>query len=285
MADKTVKHFVVVRFFERKVAGYVHDIFDVNFVAERVLLAKKNLLSSLENQTNKNFEIIFLVNDRYLSEEKYKFIFTELQDGITVPLKFTKSAMLRRLVKDAYNDYDFVIQTRIDYDDFAYKDAVADTQAKIDECNSILAYGYNKGYVYFNDEMYPFYDLYLRKDTDRQGGHSAVFHSVILKSEFAKKIPYIGAYSLDHTNVKSKLKEFLEKNGVEFAENMYRYNASDNALIFFRHDFTESNKGKPYTENEPPGRVKGKKKLTGNDITKKQLEDDFAFHYDLKSIK
>lgn len=285
MADKTLKHFIIVRFFERKVDGYVHDIFDVDFVSACVLLAKNNLLRSLENQTNKNFEIIFLVNDEYLLDEKYKFIFTELQNGITVPIKFMKSNTMRQLIKEAYNDYDFVIQSRMDYDDFVYKDAVADTQAKVDECNSILAYGYNKGYTYFNGELYPFYDLYLRKGTDRQGGHSAVFHSVILKSEFAKQLPYVGAYSLDHTNVKSKLKELLEKNGGTFSEDMYQYNASDNALIFFRHDATSTNKGKPFTS--PPGRVKGKKKLTNEDgLTKKQLEDEFGFTgYELNSIK
>ena len=70
MADKTIKHFVITRFFEHKVAGYIHDIFDVNFLSDCVLLTKNNLLKSLENQTNKNFEIIFLVNDKYLTDEK-----------------------------------------------------------------------------------------------------------------------------------------------------------------------------------------------------------------------
>ncbi len=281
MADKTLKHFIIVRFFERKVDGYVHDIFDVDFVSACVLLAKNNLLRSLENQTNKNFEIIFLVNDEYLLDEKYKFIFTELQNGITVPIKFMKSNTMRQLIRDAYNDYDFVIQSKMDYDDFVYKDAVADTQAKVDECNSILAYGYNKGYTYFNGELYPFYDLYEKLGM----GHTAVFQSLILRAEFAKKLSYIGIYSFSHNRVKSFLKDFLEKNGGTFSEDMYQYNASDNALIFFRHDATSTNKGKPFTS--PPSRVKGKKKLTNEDgLTKKQLEDEFGFTgYELNSIK
>lgn len=156
MANKTIKHFVTVRFFEKKVAGYIHDIFDVNFLSERVLLTKNNVLKTLENQTNKNFEIIFLVNDKYLSEEKYGFIFTELNTEITLPIKFMNSGQLRQLVKETYSDYDFVIQSRIDYDDFVYKDAVADTQSKIEECENILSYGYSQGYVYFNGELYVF---------------------------------------------------------------------------------------------------------------------------------
>lgn len=281
MADKTVKHFVIVRFFERKVAGYVHDIFDVNFVSRIVLLAKSNLLSSLENQTNKNFEVIFLVNDIYLSDEKYGFIFTELQDGITVPLKFMKSVELRQRIIEAYDDYDFVIQSRMDYDDFVYKDAVADTQSKINECERVLFYGYNKGYVYFNEELYSFYDLYKNKGM----GHSAVFQSLMLKSEFAKKLPYKNVYNLSHSKAKLSLKDFLEKNSVEFAENMFQQNTTANALIFFRHNITETNKGKPFTETEPPPRVNEKKKLVSETVTKKEIEEEFGFHYELKSIK
>ena len=281
MADKTIKHFVIVRFFERKVTGYIHDIFDVNFVSERVLLAKNNLLKSLENQTNKNFEIIFLVNDKYLSDEKYKLIFNELQDEITISLRFMKSTEVPELIKDACNNYDFVIQSKIDYDDFVYKNAVAETQSKITECDSVLAYGYCKGYVYFNRELYPFYDL-----NERFGmGHSAVFQSLVLRSEFASKLPYISLYGFIHNRIKVQLKAFLEKNGVNFFENMFQQNTSDNALIFFRHDATETNKGKPYTKDNVPGRVKGKKILTTADITKQQLEDEFGFFYDLNSIK
>ena len=274
MADRTIKHFVIVRFFEHKVKGYVHDIFDVNFVAGRVLLAKNNLLKSLENQTNKNFEIIFLVNDRYLSEEKYKFIFTELQDGMTVPVKFMKSVELRQRITDAYDDYDFVIQSRIDYDDFAYKDAVADTQAKVEKCNNIFSYGYGKGYAYFNGNLYPVL---------RPSYQLSPFVSFILKSSFAKNFPYIGVTGFNHAKIRESLKIFLEKNGLEFSADMYQNNLSANAFIFFRHDATSTNKGKAYTE--PPSFIKKLKALTDKDITKKQLEEEFGFFYDLDSIK
>ncbi|MBD3879680.1 MAG: hypothetical protein SR1Q5_08405 [Quinella sp. 1Q5] len=280
MSNKTIKHFVITRFFERKVEGYIHDIFDVNFVSEQVLLAKNNVLKSLENQTNKNFEIIFLVNDKYLSEEKYGFIFTELKSGITLPIRFMRSNTLRELIQGAYNSYDFVISTKIDYDDFAYKNAVADTQNKVEECDRILSYGYNKGYVYFDKELYPFYDLYEKNGM----AHASIFQSLILESSFAKNLPYVNAYSFGHAKVKSLLKAFLEKNGVEFSEKMFQYNDSDNAFIFFRHDATSSNKGIAYTKTNLPPRVRGKKKLTVKDITKKQLEEEFNFHYDLKSI-
>lgn len=278
MSGATVKHFVIVRFFERKIAGYIHDIFDVDFVTERVILAKKNLLSSLENQTNKNFEIIFLVNDKYLTDEKYGFIFTELQDGITVPIKLMKSNTVKQRIRDAFNDCDFVVQSRIDYDDFVYKDAVADTQAKVDNCKDILFYGYCKGYTYFNGDLYTFPVPHYSSN-----GQMSVFQSCILESSFGKKIPYIGVLSFMHTKVKPDLKNFLEKNGFEFRDDMYRKNVSANAFIWFRHDATWSNRGNPFVEL--PKSITRNGVIIDTDITKKQLEDDFAFHYDLNSIK
>ena len=279
MPDKTIKHFVFIRFFPYKLSSFKRDIFDTDFLSAQVSLAKSNLLKSLENQTNKDFEVGFWTNDKYLSNPKYEFIFTELQNGITLPLKFLKKDDMSHLVSVAYDSYDFVIQSRVDFDDFMYKDAVADTQSKIDECKDILSYGYCKGYTYFNGELYTFpIPAYAHR------GQMSTFQSWILKSSFAKQIPFIGSYSFNHTKVKPSLKEFLENNGLEFRDDMYQANVSDNAFIYFRHDATWMNNGKPYTEK--PKSIDIKKKLTAKDITKKQLEEEFGFTgYELKSIK
>lgn len=276
MASATVKHFVFVRFFPFKLPTFQRDIFDTDFLATQVSLAKNNLLKSLENQTNKNFEICFLANDRYFAEPKYEFILKELGDSPTVPIKFIKRG--DHSVQDAYNDYDFVIQTRVDFDDFMRKDVVADTQSKVAECDSILSYGYSKGYTYFNEELYNF-----PVPGYAQSGQMSTFQSWIIKSSFAKKIPPVSAYPCEHTKTKPFLKDLLAKNGFEFSENMYQNNITANAFIYFRHDATWMNAGKPYTAR--PKQDIGSEILTDKDITKKQLEDDFAFHYELKSIK
>ena len=280
MADATIKHFVFIRFFPYKLQSFQRDIFDVEFLSTQELLAENNLLRSLENQTNKNFEICFWANDKYFDDPKYAFIFTELRDSKTLTIKLVKKGDMNRLVKDAYNEYDFVIQTRVDFDDFMRKDTVADTQSKVAECENILSYGYCKGYTYFNDELYNF-----PVPGYAESGQMSTFQSWIIKSSFAKKIPHIGSYSFEHTKVKPSLRDFLEKNGLKFSENMYQKNVVDNFFIYFRHDATWMNNGKPYTER--PKRDIGKKNLTNEDgITKKQLEDEFGFTgYELNSIK
>lgn len=281
---KRLKHFVIIRFFPYKRPEFNQDIFDLDFVARQVSLAKNNCLKSLENQSNKNFEIVFLANENYFADKKFDFIFTDLTDATSLPMKFIKcnstnlaTSELLALINDARDEYDFVIQSRIDFDDFIYKDAVTDTQNKIEDCDSILAYGYLRGYTYFNGELYPYYEPW------RGVGHKSIFQSIILETSFAKKIPFMGIYSFNHTKVKLKLEEVFASKGLPFYENMFQQNSSTNAFIWFRHDETWSNDGNAYVEI--PKYVKRVKKLTADDISKKQLEEEFGFYYDVNSIQ
>ena len=275
-SDKKIKHFVIMRFFSFDDPKYPHDIYDTDFLAKQLVLAKNNALSSLDNQTNKNFDLVFILNVKFFDNPKYEFIFTELQNGTALPVKFIKNAEQPRLVRDAMNDYDFVIQSRMDFDDFVYKDAVAETHAQVDDCADLLSYGYCKGYIYAYGELYPQYNTW------EELGHQSILQSLILKSSFAKNLPFIGAYGHNHGRVKTVIKEFLAKNGVEFAERMFRQNTTTNAYIYFRHEcahwqLTQAGTSQIKIPDRPP--------VTSKDITKEQLAAEFGFHYELKSIK
>ena len=282
LQGKTFKHFVIVRFFPYQDATFTQDIFNMDFISQQILLAKNNCLKSLENQSNKNFEIVFLANEKYFANKKFDVIFNELKDATSLPVKFIKctnryfeKSELPALINAAYDEYDFVIQSRIDLDDFIYKDAVTDTQNKIEDCDSILVYGYCRGYSYFKEKIYPYH-----KDWHRRG-HPGILQSLIVKSSVAKNLPFVSIYSFKHTNVKREMKEFLNANGLVFSENMFRQNTAIDAYIYFRHDFSYTNKGLPFL-SELPKSVQGKTNLTDKEITKKQLEDEFGFHYDVK---
>ena len=213
MADKTVKHFVFSRFFLGQDPKYPHDVLDVNFLSTQLALAK-NVLRSLENQTNKNFELVFLMNPKYFDNPKYEFIFSTLKDLTTLPLKFTKESEMRGLVESAYNDYDFVIQSRMDFDDFIFKNAIEDTQSKVNECENILAYGYCKGYMYFCDdrELYVHNILWIHKELSNEPlGHKSILQSLILKSPFAKNLPPIDMYGGSHGLIKLRIKKISKR--------------------------------------------------------------------------
>ena len=289
MANPTIKHFIFMRFFDRKIRTYPFDIFDVNFLSKQLVLVN-NAFRTLENQSNQNFELVFLTNEKFLTEKKYEFILSTLKNSTTLPFKFIPYKDYPYLVVDAMNEYEFVIQSRLDFDDFIHKDLVADTQNKINECDRILAYGYCKGYQYILGELYTYFCQYSLV------GHHSLLQSLIMDSSFAKKLPFIGIHNLpgiypnmynkyiSHTKIKNALKEFLESNGVELAENMFIQNISPKSFIYFRHDFSQD-QFQPWGNLISPLNIKNFTTKDDN-ITKKQLEEEFGFTgHELKSIE
>lgn len=300
MSDKTIKHFVVSRFFTFQRGGFPYDIFDVNFLQTQLPITR-NILSSLENQTNKNFELVFLMNPKFFDAPKYEFIFSTLQDSTTLPIRFVKyrgdtsfdydrehkcykfiadrqekqNPEWLDILKAARNDYDFVITTAMDFDDFVFKDAVKDTQSKVDECENILAYGYISGYRYACGELYP--DFY---SWGKGRAYHSVFYSLILKSSAVKDIPVFFVKDFWHSDVKIQLKILFKEHGVNFSEKMFQQDLSTKAYIYIRHDFAQE-----YLVAHKPLKV-DEKELTTKDITRKQLEEEFGFTgYELKSIE
>ena len=277
MANPTIKHFIFTRFFPFQDPKFPHNIFDVAFLKSQLPLTR-NILGSLENQTNKNFELFFRLHEKFFSNEKYKFIFATLQDSTTLPLKFVKTKEIHALVEEAFNNYDFVIQSRMDFDDFIFKDAIADTQSKVKECDNILGYGYCKGYAYTHGDLRSYFQKWGGK------GHPMIMQSLILKSSFAKTLPYIDVLKIQHVKVKVNIKEFLNKNGIDFSENMFQQNTSTDALIYYRHDGSHYNLVNSHGVSIEE-RFKNRAIIPQGTITKKQLEEEFGFFHELNSIK
>ena len=61
-------------------------------------------------------------------------------------------------------------------------------------------------------------------------GHNGILQSLILKSSAVKEMPLIIVTKFYHDIFKTMLKEFLDKNGVEFSENMFQQNFSHQIL-------------------------------------------------------
>ena len=274
-SEKKIKHFLEVRFFPEQDINYLYNVLAVRFLKPQLILAN-NIFRSLENQTNKNFEIVFFMNPAFLDNPKYEFIFEELKQITTFPITFVKEYKIENLLRRAFDEYEFVIQSRIDFDDFLYKDGIANTQSKVNECDNVLYYGYCRGYMYFNGELCHYGNLF------DGNGHPAVLQSLILRSSLAKKLPIFTPYSGVHTKIKLKLKEFLKKNGVTFSENMFQQNTTTNAYIYFRHNFSHNT----LTNSLDFTKVVERYNLPAvEDVTKKQLVEEFAFNYKLNSIK
>lgn len=274
-AEKRIKHFIEIRFFPSQDANYLYNVLSVKFLKPQIALAN-NLLKSFENQTNKNFELVFLTNPAFFDNPKYEFVFSELKKATTLPLTFVKAGTMKTLLRPAFDEYEFVIQSRMDFDDFIYKDAIDDTQSKINECNGVLFYGYCKGYMYYNGELCHYGNLF------NGNGHPSVLQSLIMKSSFAKKLPTFTPYSGGHIRFKVDMKKFLEKCGVKFSEDMFQQNTTTDAFIYYRHNFSHNT----LIRNLNFKKVMARYNLTPvEDVTKEQLEEQFAFYHKLNSIE
>ena len=282
MSDKTIKHFVFSRFFPSQSQDYIYNVLAPKFLKTQLPLAK-NMFKSLENQTNKNFELVFLMHPKLFDNpKKYEFVFSTLKNSTTLPLKFIKPTDIPALMKDAFNNYDFVIQTGTDMDDFVFKNAVADIQSKVNECDSILAYGYCKGYTYFSGVFYPaFCDF-------KGGGVIGDFQSMIFKSSIGKNLNKVYFVNHGHHKWLAVLRNLLEENGIEFQERMFQRDTSTEAYIYFRHKSAQEylKKVNPFSSEEPlTNPVSSREPLTNFSFTKKQLEEEFGFFYEVNSIE
>ena len=266
-----------MRFFPKQDPRYPHDVLDVDFLANQLPLAVNNGLKSLENQTNKNFKIIFLMNPICFSDKKYEFIFSTLKEATTLPVKFMQWGEYKHTIRKDLRVFDFVIQSRMDFDDFVYKDGIADTQNKVAECENILYYGYCKGYSYINGDILPYFESF------NGVGHHSILQSLILKCSFAKNLPLFVLYQGGHHLAKTDLQKFLAKSNVEFSENMFQQNTTDNAFIYYRHELAHY----ILTKHKLNLTVKSQQEnaLTTEKITKKYLEDEFGFTLKLNSIE
>ena len=274
-SKKKIRHFVEVRFFPSQDTKYLYNILSRQFLKMQLPLVD-NLFRSLENQTNKNFEVVFIMNPAFFESKNYQFIFSHLKGATTLPVSFVLSGSLIPFITNAVYENDFVIQTRMDFDDFVYKDAVADTQSKVEECSKIMIYGYCKGYSYFDGEMLPYFHNY------NGVGHHSIFQSVIMKSSFIKNLPLRTAYFGSHSKVKNRLSGYVSKYGYKFSEDMFQQNTSANAFIYFRHEFAHYILTKRLNKTV---RTEMENALTSKDITKKQLKEEFGFTLELNSIK
>ncbi len=290
--EKTIKHLILVRFFSFYDPAYPQDIFDADFLAENLTLARNNGLRSLANRTNKNFEILFILNARFAEDKKYEFIAATLKDicaELSLECRFMympkdvtdwrlkyKASELPSIIAQEMDNYDYVIQSRFDFDDFLYKDAIADMHSKVADCPGVMGYGYCRGYRYVQGELYPFFHF-------KGVGYHSILGSIIFKSSVAKNLPFLCIYTFPHDKAKLGIKRFVERNGLTFSEDMFQQNIADNAFVYYRHEFSHFILTK--NAGDQTVKIKNQTPLTSDDITREQLEEIFGFRCELNSIK
>lgn len=148
--EMRIKHLVIVRLLSRQMS--VSGILDDKMIDYRLNLITSNLIPSLNNQTCLDFEFVVLVNPK-LSQTQRNHIEDTIMDAHPMYL-FTflpDNGQYVDYVKNLWRQYDILVLSRIDDDDFVRKNVVRQAReiSKLNLFNAAVC-GYNHGYMYLN---------------------------------------------------------------------------------------------------------------------------------------
>lgn len=210
-----IKHYIIVRF-------YCYDfnvlpegtIFDEKFLNNAIDIFKKTCIRSLENQTCKDFELLVLINDN-ISKNHPSII--KLNDLCKTTSFVSKVLKLNELNIQNDNTYDYIITSRIDYDDFAKFDAVEEIQSTTSDLPYVV-FGYLNGIAIkdVNDintclEYLPTYG---------NNGPMSVMATLIVNTKTCKQFLTI-IDLINHAILHKTLKKVYEENDIEYDDNAY----------------------------------------------------------------
>lgn len=118
-----ITHYIITRFMNNMNLGYGAKIFDKEILRDSSKYLNYNLIKSLENQTDLNFELLVVIHDNNDSDFIKSLIKTSLVFHVI------KNKDLNNYIRKHITG-DFLITTRIDYDDFIKNNAVSECKQK-----------------------------------------------------------------------------------------------------------------------------------------------------------
>lgn len=227
-----MKHFIITRFLSNAFGRTQDEM--LSFLNEETLhngflMLKNHFIRTLQNQTNRNFEIITLIYDE-LPLQDVSFL-NEFDCGNKIHVLHTKD--LNDYIYGFY-DNDLLITTRLDYDDFIHKDCVRDVQNSAIDTKYLKIYGLNNGCSMDDDEVcYYHHPGYV----GCEHGFFSCFETLIVNTRNYKEP--INIYTLgDHTFVCENLVNNLERFGLEDKSQVQIEMDADKKTkyIWYRHD-------------------------------------------------
>lgn len=169
-----VRHFVITRFLCNSKMNLGDRVFDKDMIENGVRLLTTYLLPSLKAQSNMNFEWIILVH-KNTSREYLKPLY---EIDAPFPIRIVDVidddfAPMHDIVKDAADSCDWLITSRIDYDDMIYTNAVRDIQDSVIRQNRPM-YIYTWKNVTWHDTSTETYEDRINPFAKNGGGMSVM---------------------------------------------------------------------------------------------------------------
>ena len=234
-----IKHYVIVRFFCLDNTYNKHwlnkeQLFNQEFLDRNIKIFEKYLLKSLENQTNKNFEIIIMIHNEI--DEYHPSILRLKQIQSSIKLNIIRFNEIIDFLTNNINNYNYIITTKIDHDDLVYNGAVEEIQNKCNDSTPFYWMGYDKLITMISDNYFDTYKFYPNYNGV---GAMSTFQSIIVNLKFIKNMKYY-CYGLGHLNNKDKFMKWFTDNNFEFKEEYYNVNHLEDSAIYIKHNFNVS---------------------------------------------
>ena len=142
------------------------------YILNGIRVMNKYLLPSLENQNCKDFIWVLMLGNNKTNITSLKSLLN-FNNSFHWYIIYSKN--IKNFLRNITKGFDFLITTRIDYDDRIYYDAVNDVRKEININKPILFHGYNRGVLFYEiDNKY--YDFEFRN----KDGAFSVFESLII---------------------------------------------------------------------------------------------------------
>jgi len=231
--QKFIKHFVLIRFYcidmmRKKL------LFDNKILDNGVNVFKNYTLKTLENQSNKNFEIVLLIHNEidmnHTSIQKLKKIKSEIKINL---IRFKD---INFFLKENSKNHTYLITTRIDHDDLIYFNAVQEIQSKCNENIPFYYNGYDKLITMINNDYkhsYKYFPKYYGS------GSMSIFQSLIVNKKIINKIYNI--YELgNHTRQKIPFINLFKQNNLQYKTYYFNVNHMKDCCVYIKHSFNHS---------------------------------------------
>ena len=230
------KHFIITRFLCINFNHTNEELFSDAWLQNAFKLTKSHFIPTLENQTNRNFEVVFLIHDDIPFEkvEALERINTSVRSHII------RSKNLDGFLNTYKDKTDLLITSRLDYDDNIHKSVVDDIQRyAIENFDKITIYGLNLGST-IKDGEFTAYKRDIPKYEGNQG-YFSIMETLILPSNMCES--YFSIYKLgNHTNVIPYLRENAESLGIQKLNNDFFHKDTSDEIkyLWVRHDMSQS---------------------------------------------
>lgn len=236
MSNMKIKHYVITRFLSSLTLGLGERVFDEDIIQDGLGYARSYFIPSMNNQTVKDFTVIFMINQRHDTENSR---IKELYDmKLDMPFKVLKDIEWFDYVLEDSKDADWVILTRMDYDDLVNRKAAEEVQDLVreNEASDIFSYGYNTGMILYEKQLYSFI-----KPSYWKQGYFSVFESICVKRSVLN--PDINIYNFNHTQLKSEVNNYAKEHGLKAVDTSDKDTFNNFVWVRHKNTGTELNTG------------------------------------------